>query len=286
MNEVNKIRAVIVDDEPLARRALRALLAADSEIEIVAECGNGRDAVSVIRAQNPDVVFLDVQMPDADGFEVVKQIGAAQMPVIVFVTAYDQYALRAFAAHALDYLLKPFDHERFDDALKRAKHSARNRKIGALSENLFALLKEMGDDSAAPDVSESAIAKNAGEPARDDEQPFAAPLERLTIKADRRIYFLKVEEIDWIEATGDYARLHTAGGKTHLMRETMSRLHARLDRKKFIRIHRSIIVNVESVTDIQPLFKSEFIFTLNGGKRLKSGRGYRSEFQALLDEAR
>lgn len=272
-----KIRAVIVDDEPLARDALRVMLKGDREIEIVAECGDGREAVAAVREFAPDIIFLDVQMPDLDGFAVVERIGIENMPVTIFVTAFDRYALRAFAAHALDYLLKPFDHERFDDAIARAKQSVRQRKFGEASDNLFALIKEIKDSSQK---SPSETAGEESGASGNKELP-----ERLAIKASGSIYFLKTETIDWIEATGDYARLY-ADGKAHLMRETMTRLHARLDPKKFLRIHRSIIVNIESIKDVQPLFNGAYIVTLTSGKRLKSSRGYRSELQSLLDEAR
>jgi two-component system, LytTR family, response regulator len=267
-----KIRALIVDDETLAREVLSVMLVDDDEIEIIAECRNGREAVKAIREKSPDIVFLDIQMPETDGFQVIEEIGAKQMPVTVFVTAFDKHALQAFEAHALDYLLKPFDHERFDTALQRAKTAVRQRKLGEMSENLLAVLQEMKSENN----------KLSSETEKRNQQE---PIDRVVIKASGKIYFLKTVEIDWIEASGDYLTLHS-GGKNHLIRETMQDFLAKLDAKKFIRIHRSTIVNIEQIKDIQPLFKGEYIITLNSGKRLKSSRGYRSELQAMLDEAR
>ena len=263
-----KIRALIVDDESLAREALAVMLVADPEIEVIAECRNGREAVEAIRKKSPDVVFLDIQMPETDGFQVIEEIGADRMPVTVFVTAYDKYALRAFEAHALDYLLKPFDHDRFDAALQRAKTQVRQRKLGEISENLLAMMQDV---KLKFGESESA--------ARTE------PIDRVVVKASGRIYFLKTEEIDWVEAAGDYLSLHT-GNQTHLIRETMGDFYAKLDAKKFLRIHRSTIVNIERIKDIRPLFKGEYVITLTSGTRLKSSRGYRRELQRLLDEAR
>lgn len=265
------IRALIVDDEPLARDAIRVLLEAAPDIAIIAECRDGKEAVKAIREHAPDLVFLDVQMPDLDGFKVIEQIGAEQMPVTVFVTAFDHHALRAFAAHALDYILKPFDHERFYNALERAKSHVLRQKFYDQSHQLLALL---GDLHGA----EGDRGKEEKEP-----PPKTKYLERLVIRSGGRIFFLRVDEIDWIEADGDYMRLH-AGSKSHLLRETMNNLAAKLDPEKFLRIHRSSIVNVERIKDIQPLFKGEHLLTLKDGRRLKMSRGYRDKLQALLDQ--
>lgn len=272
-----KIRAIIVDDESLAREALSLMLKDDPEMEVIAECRNGREAVQVIRNQSPDIVFIDIQMPGMDGFQVVEEIGTKQMPVTIFVTAYDKHALRAFAAHALDYLLKPFDHDRFNSALQRAKTRIRQKELGIMHENLFALLKDV--KSLAGDSSPEADNNKPGEIG------YKEPMDRVVIKSGGRIYFLKVEEIDWVEGAGDYLSLH-AGSRSHLIRETMGAFHAKLDSRKFLRIHRSTIVNIERIKDIQPLFKGEYVVTLTSGVRLKSSRGYRHQLQALLDEAR
>lgn len=266
------IRVLIVDDEPLARDAIRVLLEAAPDIAVIAECRDGREAVRAIREQSPDIVFLDVQMPDLDGFKVIEQVGAEQMPVTVFVTAFDQHALRAFDAHALDYILKPFDHERFYNALQRAKSHVLRQKFYDHSHQLLALL---GDLHGAPKSDAGAEEK--------EQPPETKYFERLVIRSGGRIIFLRVDEIDWIEADGDYMRPH-AGSKSHLLRETMSDLAAKLDPEKFLRIHRSSIVNVERVKDIQPFFKGEHVLTLIDGTRLKMSRSYRDKLQVLLGQ--
>lgn len=272
-----KIRALIVDDESLAREALLVMLSDDSEIEVIAECRNGKEAVAAIHEQNPDIVFLDIQMPEMDGFQVIEEVGVKEMPVTIFVTAYDKHALRAFEAHALDYLLKPFDHDRFDTALQRAKNLVRQRKFGEIGENLFAMMQDVKlKTSESSSETDDKKIKSLSQ---------KEPIDRVVIKSSGRIYFLKTEEIDWVEGAGDYLSLHSASG-THLIRETMGDFHAKLDSKKFLRIHRSTIVNIERIKDIRPLFKGEYIITLTSGKRLKSSRGYRHELQRLLDEAR
>jgi len=277
-----KIRAIVVDDESLAREALLVMLGDDAEMEVIAECRNGKEAVTAIREQSPDIVFLDIQMPEMDGFQVVEAIGAERMPVTVFVTAFNKYALRAFEAHALDYLLKPFDHDRFNTALQRAKTFVRQQKLGAISENLLAMLQDMK-------LNAGESASDADNKKPDNKKPEGAAQkdrsDRVVIKSSGRIYFLKVEEIDWVEGAGDYLSLHSTSG-THLIRETMGNFHARLDPRKFLRIHRSTIVNIERIKDIRPLFKGEYVITLTSGTRLKASRGYRHEIQALLDEAR
>lgn len=273
-----KIRALVVDDESLAREALMVMLGDDPEIVVVAECRNGKEAVTVIREQSPDVVFLDIQMPEMDGFQVIEEVGVRQMPVTIFVTAYDKHALRAFEAHALDYLLKPFDHDRFNTALQRAKTYIRQQQLGEISENLFAMLQDMK-------------LKTGGESPMDadnrnsERAAHREPIDRVVIKSGGRIYFLKIEDIDWVEGAGDYLSLHS-GSQTHLIRETMGNFHAKLDSRKFLRIHRSTIVNIERIKDIRPLYKGEYVITLTSGISLKASRGYRHELQSLLDEAR
>jgi two-component system LytT family response regulator len=272
-----KIRALIVDDESLAREALLVMLDDDPEIEVIAECRNGKEAVTVIRERSPDVVFLDIQMPEMDGFQVVEEVGAMQMPVTIFVTAYDKHALRAFEAHALDYLLKPFDHDRFDIALRRAKTFVRQQKLGEISESLFAVLRDLKSKTG-----ESPSGPGNRKPERVTHQE---PIDRVGIKSGGRIYFLKTEEIDWVEGAGDYLTLHS-GSQTHLIRETMGNFHAKLDPQKFLRIHRSTIVNIERIKDIRPLYKGEYVVTLTSGISLKASRGYRNGLRPLLDGAR
>lgn len=251
-----KIRTLIVDDEPLARERLRALLSAEPDIEIIGECGDGPEAVESIRRDAPDLVFLDVQIPEIDGFGVIERVGVENAPVVVFVTAYDQYALEAFDVHAVDYLLKPFDKTRFAKALARARSAVQAQRSGEVSERLLALLRGL---RAAP----------------------AGRTERLVVKSAGRLFFLRTGEIDWIESSGNYVCLHV-GSETHLLRETMSSLEARLDPASFIRIHRTAIVNVDRIKELQPLFHGEYEVVLRGGARLTLSRSYRDRLQCLL----
>jgi two-component system LytT family response regulator len=257
---MQRIRTVIVDDEPLARRGIRAHLALEKDIEIVSECRNGREAVEAIEGGSPDLVFLDVQMPELDGFGVVDKVGVDRMPIVVFVTAYDRYALRAFEVNALDYLLKPFDGERFAQAVQRARNQIERDSAGDLSGRLRNLLTDLKSQT------------NRKHP------------DRLVIKSAGRISFVDVAEIDWIEAADNYVRLH-AGRETHLLRETMNSLEQRLDPGQFLRIHRSRMVNIHKVKELRPLFRGEYDITLQDGTRLETGRGYRDRVQKLLSEA-
>jgi two-component system LytT family response regulator len=246
-----RIRVLIVDDEPLARERIRDLLASASDVEIIGECSNGKEAVAAIREKAPDLLFLDVQMPHLDGFGVVGEVGIEQMPMTIFVTAYDRHALRAFEVHALDYLLKPFDAERFVKALERARSQLEHRQ-GKMDQRLEALLSDV--------------------------QTRAKPLERIMIKSSGRIFFLRIDEIDYIEAAGNYVRLHV-GKEDHLLRETMSSLENRLDPRKFLRIHRSTIVNIESIQELQLLFHGEYAVILRNGTQLTLSRGYRDKLE-------
>lgn len=254
-----KIRTVIVDDEPLARRGIRSQLSEENDFEIVSECRNGLEAVAVIEEQVPDLVFLDVQMPELDGFGVLEAVGVERMPAVIFVTAYDKYAVRAFDVHALDYLLKPFDVERFTRALQRARAQIERKSIHDLSHRLQGLLDDL---KASP-------------------QKYA---ERLVIKSGGRILFLTVAEIDWIEAADNYVRLHS-GRDEHLLRETMSGLEKRLDPELFLRIHRSRIVNIQRVKELQPLFRGEYEVMLQDGTRLESGGSYKAKLRQLFGKA-
>lgn len=249
---MNRIRVLIVDDEPIARRGVRLQLKGDPEIEVIGECANGLEAVAAIQKLEPDLVFLDVQMPEMDGFEVIEAVGVERMPRVIFVTAYDQYTLRAFEVHALDYLLKPFDRERFLKALKYARSSLDR---GDFNRQLIRLL--------------------------DDRLAARKPLERLVIKSGGRIYFLNVEEIDWIEAADNYVELHV-GRESHLLRETISGLAARLDPARFLRVRHSTIVNIERVKELRPLFRGEYLIVLRDGTELTSSRRYRKNLDAIL----
>jgi two-component system LytT family response regulator len=261
--EGKKIRTLIVDDEPLARQSIRLLLEADAEMEIVGEAGSGAEAVKAIRRHSPDLVFLDIQMPEMDGFGVVENIEAAEMPVIVFVTAFDRYALKAFEVHALDYLLKPFSDARFEKALQQAKAQIGQREIGSLSRRLLALLEDR-------------------DTLREPKPRASRYLTRLMVKSASRVFFLKADEIDWIEAADYYVKLHV-GRKGHLLRETMSDMEAKLDPDKFIRIHRSTIVNLDRVKEMRPLFNGEYAVILHDGAELKLSRSRREQLQKLLE---
>lgn len=241
-----KYKTLIVDDEPLARERLRTLLARDPDIQVVGECGGGRSAIAAVATHTPDLMFLDVQMPEIDGFAVIEAIGPGAVPALVFVTAHDQYAVKAFEVHALDYLLKPFDSERFENALRRAKRQLE----GGLSDRLAALLRN-------------------------------TQRQRLVIKNAGRITFLRVDEIDWIEAEGNYVRLHT-GSESHLLRETMNGIEARLDARQFMRIHRSRIVNIDSIKELKPWFRGEYVVVLRGGEKLTLTRSYRDRLEQLV----
>jgi two-component system LytT family response regulator len=249
------MRCLIVDDEPLARERLRDLLSGEAGVEIAGECADGRKAVAAIRKLAPDLVFLDVQMPGLDGFGVLEELAPEEIPAVIFVTAYDQYALRAFDAQALDYLLKPFDRERFRRALGRAREQFR-RPRGEIEPRLLALLEHL-----------------------EARKPH---LERLVIKSAGRIYFLRAAEVDWIEAAGNYVRLHS-GKEAHLLRETMNHLETRLDPRRFLRIHRSTIVNIERIKELHPWFQGEHVVILRDGVRLTLGRAYRGRLKRIAD---
>jgi two-component system LytT family response regulator len=259
--ELNKIRALIVDDEPFARERVRRLLTSDADIELVGECADGFAAVQMIEERAPDLLFLDIQMPGKTGFDVLEEIDAEQTPVVVFLTAYDQYAVRAFDACALDYLLKPFDEERFERALARAKTQIRRD----------ATLEDSDDDTA------SALAPRDQNGAHN----AAAPLERFVVKAAGRIFFLKADEVDWIEAYGNYVRLHV-GKSASLLREPIGSMEARVDASRFLRIHRSALVNVERIREMQPMFHGQYTVVLNDGTQLTLSRRYRSKLQQTL----
>lgn len=268
---MKSIRTLIVDDEVLARRRIRNLLRGRVEFAVIGECANGREALSAIRRHAPDLVFLDVQMPDLDGFGVLEEITTDQLPVIIFVTAYDQYAVRAFEFHALDYLLKPFDDERFEKTLEWARAQLEKQQFRQLGERMVALLE---DHRGRP---KSGAGKSSSAPAE------PRPLSRLIVKSAGRVFFIRTEEIDWVEAEGYYARLHV-GGKSHLLRETLTNLESQLDQNRFLRIHRSTIVNLERVRELLTQSHGECIVVLNDGTQLKLSRGYRDRLTTLLGQ--
>ena len=252
---MKKIRVAIADDEPLARERLASLLSSEPDVELVAQARDGEEAVTAIHDQTPDLVFLDVQMPQMNGFEVIEAVGTDRMPLVIFVTAYDQHALKAFQVRALDYLLKPFDRERFTDSLQRARKQIERDETGDLGRRLLALVKDLRRDQPRSD--------------------------RLVVKSGGRLFFLRADEIDWIEAAGNYVRLHV-GNSSHLLRETMNAIEGRLDPEKFFRIHRSRIVNMERIQELQPWLNGEYAVLLRTGTRLTLSRGYREKLQDRL----
>jgi len=252
---VADVRVVVADDEPLVRRGLSAFIAAAAGLSLVGEARNGPEAVDVIREQRPDLVFLDVQMPELDGFGVLDALEGEPLPAVVFVTAYDEYAIRAFDVHAVDYLLKPFDEERFRVALGRVRSRLGERRGGYLDERLEAVLAEL----------------------RAREQ-YA---ERLLVKGDGRVSVVQVDEVDWIEAADNYARVHTARGR-YLVREPIKSLERKLNPRRFARVHRSAIVNLARVRELQPMFGGEYVIILSTGAKLTLSRGYRDAFRERL----
>ena len=246
-----------MDDEPLARDRMRQLLEAEPDVEIVGECASGREAVEVIEKAGPDLVFLDVQMPGMDGFSVLDRVSPGRLPSVVFVTAHDEHALKAFGVHALDYLLKPFDGERLRESLQRVRVELRSEAPRAFQRRLLSLLADV--------------------------KPRARRGDRVVIRSGGRLSFLKADEVDWIEAEGNYLRIH-AGQKSHLVRDTMSEIEARLDPSRFVRIHKSTIVNTERIREIQPLFNGAHSVLLHDGTRLTWSRGYREQLRALTGE--
>ncbi len=255
------IRALIVDDEPIARRGIRQQLRRETDVVIVGECANGREAVAAIRKESPDLVFLDVQMPLLDGFGVVNAIGADVLPAIVFVTAYDEHAIRAFEVNALDYLLKPIDQDRFQKTLARIRRQLNGSQPGELQRKLQSLLHELDESKA-----------NSKRP---------KVLERVVIKERGRVFFLGVDEIDWINAQGNYVQIHTRDA-VHLLRDTMNGIESKLDPRRFLRLRRSTIVRIDQIKEMHALFNGEYAVTLKDNTQLVSSRRYRSNLASLL----
>ena len=251
------IRTLIVDDEPLARRKIREFLKGDGEIQVVGECGNGEQAVEAVRSISPDLLFLDVQMPGMDGFEVLNALRGEQMPFVIFVTAYCQYAVKAFEVRALDYLLKPFHRERFAHATERAKAQMRASATGVMGEDLSLKIRELIEEL----------------------RPQLRYLDRVIIRTAGTVMFLKTEEIDWISAEENYVRLH-CGKASYMLREKISAMEAQLDPKVFRRIHRSTIVNIDRVQKLHPFSHGDFQVVLLDGTELMMSRGYRERLGA------
>jgi two-component system, LytTR family, response regulator len=256
---MNPIRLLIVDDEPLARAGVRRLLEHDDVIQVIGECEDGAEAVVAILDQQPDAVLLDIKMPEMNGLDVVRAIGVERMPLTVFITAYDEHALRAFELHAVDYLLKPFDDERFAQTIQRIKSEIQTRAAARLSEKLLNVLQ--------------------------DTQPKGGRfLNRIVVRTEGRTLLLKTADVEWIEAADYYARIH-AGGKSYLLRETMNELESKLDPEVFFRVHRSAIVNLEKVKEIQPYTRGEHVVIMNGGAKVRLSRGRREKLEERLGQS-
>jgi two-component system LytT family response regulator len=247
--------AVIVDDEGPSRSRIRQLLGAEPDFQVIGECRNGRQAVELLRRSPPDVLFLDVQMPEMDGFAVLDAVAPKQIPAVVFVTAHDKYAIHAFEVRAIDYLLKPFDRERFRDTLERARTRVASATAAELGDRLRGLLSSLG-----PSARERIVIRNSG-----------------------RVTLLDTAAIDWIEAADNYVCLH-CGTARHVIREKMNALEARLDGRCFVRIHRSFIVNLDRIAEMRPWFRGDYLVLLRDGTRLRMSRSYRESLKALLAE--
>ena len=278
MSAPTPLRVVIVDDEPLARERIRELLSARDDVETVGEARNGSEMVELVRSLRSgdgaaDLALLDVEMPEMDGLDALDALDPDERPAIVFVTAYDRYALRAFDLHALDYLLKPFDDERFHEALDRVRDAVRHGEAAALTERLLALLRQ-GPHETPAEVSDPEDDGNG------EEEP--PPLRRLAIRTGTRYHLVEVDEIDWIEGAGVYARL-VVGDKAHLLRTPLAELERRLDPTRFVRIHRSTIVNLDRVREARGHAHGEYILGLRDGTRLKVSRTYSDRIRAFLD---
>jgi two-component system LytT family response regulator len=256
MMMVPTINTVIADDEGLARKKLRILLSSEAGVNLAAECQNGNEAIAAVHTHRHNLLFLDIQMPDMDGFKVLDQIPADQMPIVIFTTAFDHYAIRAFETHALDYLLKPFNQERVHRALDRVKVELLKSHEESLKARILELLSEA--------------------------KPKARQLRRLVIRTAGRVVFLDMNEIDWIEAAANYVKLHV-GKDSFLLREGIGHISAKLDPERFVRIHRSSIVNVNRIRELQPCDSGEYIAVLRDGKELSCSRGCRPQLLRLID---
>jgi two-component system, LytTR family, response regulator len=251
---MSNFKVLIVDDERLSRRRIRRLLTLDPECRLTGECANGEEAIETLVASRPDIVFLDIQMPEPDGLAVARALAETAV-LVVFVTAFDDYALRAFEVHAFDYLLKPFEGRRFLDSLGRAKARVSRDRSGTPDGRLFELFEKMSKARRAPD--------------------------RIAVRDNGRVVFLKLEDIDWIEASDNYVSLHL-GGETHVVRQTMSELESQLDPAKFLRVHRSAIVNLDRIRELQPWFRGDYRVILRNGTELTLTKNHREKLEAQL----
>jgi two-component system, LytTR family, response regulator len=264
---MDAIRTLIVDDERLARRNLRIRLQEVPDFQVTGECATGREAIAAVSEQRPELVFLDIRMPDMDGFAVLEQIEPGLLPVVVFVTAFDRFAMEAFRVHALDYLLKPFEDDRFAETLQACR-----RRVAELR-----LLDQQDTVGAQPEETVSAgLSRLDGSP----QNPY---LDRLVIKSQGRVFFMRIASLDWVEAFGNYVSVH-AGEKSWLLRRTMQEMEEALDPRVFRRISRSAIVNLDSIRELVPIARGEHLVCLTNGRELKLTRGYREKLEALLGD--
>ena len=252
------ITTLIVDDEPLGRDLVRHMLAAHGRFHVVAECGDGEKALAAIRRHAPRVVFLDIKMPRLDGMSLVQRLEAGPRPLIVFITARDDYAIQAFQADAFDYVLKPFDQERFDQTIARVVRRLEQISAASIGQTVRDLIGEKLAATAKP-----------------------AP-ERIVVRESGRVYFVDIDDVEWVEAAGNYVALHVAGGKSHLVHETMNAIEARLDAARFVRIHRSTIVRLDRIKELLPHFNGEYVVVMKDNARLKLSRGYLEPARAAL----
>jgi two-component system LytT family response regulator len=255
---MSDVRVLIVDDEPVVRSGIQRLLQAEPDVTVVGEARHGREALGMITTHAPDVVFLDVQMPEMDGLDVVRALGGTRLPAIVFVTAYDRYAVQAFELHAIDYLLKPFDAERFRAALQRVRHHLAARDSDALAARMTELLAML--------------------------RPESGRLTRFLVRVGRKVVLVNADEVEWIEAADNYVQLHTAAGH-HLLRETMKNLEKRLDPDAFVRIHRSAMVNLARIAELRPLPSGDYSVRLRSGATVSLSRRYREAFERRVGRA-
>jgi two-component system, LytTR family, response regulator len=265
------VRALVVDDEAVARRRVSRLLAERDDVAVIGECSGGEAAVEAINRLQPDLVFLDVQMPDLDGFAVLRRIEPARLPAVVFVTAYDQYALRAFEACAIDYLLKPYEADRFAQAVDRAIQWIAKGTPSEQEERLKRLLREalQADRSASPEQASGGLAAPGGR------------IDRFMVKRGGKAQFVKAMDVDWLESDGNYVNLHV-GKTSHLVRGTIAACAERLDPRQFVRIHRRYIVNVDRVKEVQPWFGGDYVILLEDGHKLRLSRNFREHFQSRM----
>jgi two-component system LytT family response regulator len=255
------ISTLIVDDEPLGRDLVRHMLSCHPEFQIVAECGDGEKAAAALKRHAPQLVFLDIRMPQLDGMSLLQRLDPAAQPIVVFITAHDAYAIKAFEAHAFDYLLKPFDQERFDQTIARVRARIQQIEAAAIGQSVRQLLS--GHEAVTTPALKS-------------------PLDRIVVRESGRVYFVEVSDIEWLEASGNYVALHVAGGKSHLVHDTMVALEAKLDPALFVRIHRSTIVRVERIKELLPHFNGEYIVVLKDNVRLKLSRTFLDQARASL----